>query len=77
MGRRSNFLRIDKDAYDTPPKAVLPLSSSRAVAKALLQPPCRLMDTAVSTLVTSLLAPQASSSAMHWTWSAVMFSPPT
>ena len=25
MGRRSNFLRIDKDAYDTPPKAVLPL----------------------------------------------------
>ena len=25
MGRRSNFLRIDKDAYDTPPEAVLPL----------------------------------------------------
>ncbi len=25
MGRRSNFPRIDKDAYDTPPEAVLPL----------------------------------------------------
>ena len=25
MGRRSNFQRIDKDAYDTPPEAVLPL----------------------------------------------------
>ena len=86
MGRRSTSRASTRMPMNTPPEAVLPLlryltqergSSSRAAARALLQPPCRLMDTSASTLVTSLPAPQASSSAMHWTSSAVMFSPPT
>ena len=61
MGRRSNFQRIDKDAYDTPPEAVLPLlpylnpergSSSRAVAKERLRRLWRLTGTIASIPVT-------------------------
>ena len=40
MGRRSNFPRRDKDAYDTPPGAVLPLLSPHLYPETRFIEPC-------------------------------------